>query len=95
MLFIVLSHWGGHGSWVDVDYSNLFNSAYLQYTQFLGELGNFTFVLITGYFLSTREEFKWGGGGKTSCRGCQIICSNYLGFSAYLWTHNFFMEIAP
>lgn len=61
MLFIVLSHWGGHGSWTEVNYSNLLNSAYLQYTQYLGELGNFSFVLITGYFLSTREAFKWGG----------------------------------
>ena len=60
MLFITLSHWGGHGSWGGLGSSFLLNDAYLQYTQYLGELGNCIFILITGYFCSTRSEFKIG-----------------------------------
>ena len=61
MLLITLSHWGGHGAWAGLGCSSLITDTYIQFTQYLGELGNCTFVLMTGYFCSIRQEMKWGG----------------------------------
>lgn len=59
MLGIVLSHWGGHGSWEPtIDNAFLFSKVYLQLTQFFGEVGNCLFVLITGYFCAFRETIN-------------------------------------
>lgn len=54
MLFITLIHWGGHGSWVGPS-GVLVNDVWIQFTQYLGELGNSIFIIITGYFCCTRE----------------------------------------
>ena len=57
MLGIVLSHWGGHGSWeLSTDNAYLANKVFLQLTQFLGEVGNCIFFLITGYFSYNRDQ---------------------------------------
>ena len=64
MLLIVLSHWGGHGSWTYENSLNLLYGGYIQYTQFFGEVGNCVFILITGYFLAERNEIRLGGGKK-------------------------------
>lgn len=62
MLGIVLSHWGGHGSWqLDYDNTYLVNKVFLQLTQYMGEVGNCVFVLITGYFLATKSEVNKKG----------------------------------
>lgn len=59
ILGIVLSHWGGHGSWeLTADNSLLTSKVYLQLTQFFGEVGNCLFVLITGYFCAFREKIR-------------------------------------
>lgn len=62
MFGIVLSHWGGHGSWV-VNNDNTFivNKVFLQLTQYFGEIGNCVFVLITGYFCANNIEVNKKG----------------------------------
>ena len=62
MLGIVLSHWGGHGSWeLSTDNAYLGNKVFLQLTQFLGEVGNCIFFLITGYFSYNRDTVNKKG----------------------------------
>lgn len=62
MFGIVLSHWGGHGSWVlTFDNSDFINKVFLQITQYFGEVGNCIFVMITGYFLATRDSINTKG----------------------------------
>lgn len=62
MLGIVLSHWGGHGSWeLSVDNAYLVNKVFLQLTQFFGEVGNCIFFLITGYFSYNRDSVNKKG----------------------------------
>lgn len=62
MLGIVLSHWGGHGSWeLSTDNAYLANKVFLQLTQFLGEVGNCIFFLITGYFSYNRDSVNKKG----------------------------------
>lgn len=62
MLGIVLSHWGGHGSWeLSTDNAYLANKVFLQLTQFLGEVGNCMFFLITGYFSYNRDSVNKKG----------------------------------
>lgn len=62
MIGIVLSHWGGHGSWeLSIDNAYLGNKVFLQLTQFLGEVGNCIFFLITGYFSYDRETVNKKG----------------------------------
>lgn len=57
MLGVVLSHWGGHGSWTNLMDSNyIFNKTFIQYTQLLGEVSNCFFILITGYFMYKRTR---------------------------------------
>ena len=60
MFGIVLSYWGGHGSWeLTPGNTNLF----IQLTQYFGEVGNCIFVMITEFFwVSTSLE------GLQSCR---------------------------
>ena len=41
MFGIVFSHWGGHGNWqLESDNAYLYNKVFLQFTQYLGEIGN-------------------------------------------------------
>ena len=62
MFGIVLSHWGGHGSWeLTSDNSYFINKVFLQLTQYLGEIGNCVFVLITGYFLALQDTINTKG----------------------------------
>lgn len=62
MLGIVLSHWGGHGSWeLALDNAYLGNKIFLQLTQFFGEVGNCIFFLITGYFSFQRDSINKKG----------------------------------
>lgn len=62
MLGIVLSHWGGHGTWeLTPDNAYLGNKVFLQLTQFFGEVGNCIFFLITGYFCYTKENVNIKG----------------------------------
>lgn len=62
MLGIVLSHWGGHGSWeLSTDNAYLANKVFLQLTQFLGEVGNCIFFLITGFFSYNRDSVNKKG----------------------------------
>ena len=62
MFGIVLSHWGGHGSWeLTSDNVNFINKVFLQLTQYFGEIGNCIFVMITGYFLATRDTINTKG----------------------------------
>lgn len=62
MLGIVLSHWGGHGSWVlTIDNIYLGNKVFLQLTQYFGEVGNCIFFLITGFFCFQRETVNKNG----------------------------------
>ena len=60
MLLIVLSHWGGHGSY-NIGEGYVFNEAYILFTNYLGEVGNCVFLLITGYFGVNRENVNWKG----------------------------------
>ncbi len=62
MLGIVLSHWGGHGSWnLSSDNTFIINKIWLQLCQFFGEVGNCIFFLITGYFTYNRETINKKG----------------------------------
>ena len=62
MFGIVLSHWGGHGSWqLESDNTYLYNKVFLQFTQYLGEIGNCIFILITGYFCANKTEISKKG----------------------------------
>lgn len=62
MFGIVLSHWGGHGSWeYSPDNTNLTNKVFIQLTQYLGEVSNCIFVMITGYFLASRKSVNKKG----------------------------------
>lgn len=62
MFGIVLSHWGGHGSWqLESDNTYLYNKVFLQFTQYLGEIGNCIFILITGYFCANKTEISKEG----------------------------------
>lgn len=62
MFGIVLSHWGGHGSWqLESDNTYLYNKVFLQITQYLGEIGNCIFILITGYFCANKTEISKEG----------------------------------
>ena len=62
MFGIVLSHWGGHGSWqLESDNTYLYNKVFLQFTQYLGEIGNCIFILITGYFCANKTEISKDG----------------------------------
>lgn len=62
MLGIVLSHWGGHGTWeLTVDNSFILNKVFLQLTQYFGEVGNCIFFLITGYFSYNRDTVNKKG----------------------------------
>lgn len=62
MLGIVLSHWGGHGTWeLSTDNEYICNKVFLQLTQFFGEVGNCIFFLITGYFSYNRETVNKKG----------------------------------
>lgn len=62
MLGIVLSHWGGHGTWeLTPDNAYLGNKVFLQLTQFFGEVGNCIFFLITGYFSFQRDTVNKKG----------------------------------
>lgn len=62
MFGIVLSHWGGHGSWeLTPDNTNLINKVFIQLTQYFGEVGNCIFVMITGFFLASRDSMNTKG----------------------------------
>ena len=62
MFGIVLSHWGGHGSWgLTYDNTAFVNKVFLQLTQYFGEVGNCIFILITGYFLAPRNSINTRG----------------------------------
>lgn len=62
MFGIVLSHWGGHGSWeLTYDNNEFTNKVFLQLTQYLGEVGNCIFLMITGYFLASRDSINTKG----------------------------------
>ena len=62
MLGIVLSHWGGHGTWsLTSDNAFFVNKVFVQLTQFFGEVGNCIFFLITGYFRYNSTEVNKKG----------------------------------
>ena len=62
MFGIVISHWGGHGSVSLLDSCNKFyNVIWLQLSQFFGEVANCVFVIISGYFSSSRTSINLKG----------------------------------
>ena len=62
MFGIVMSHWGGHGSFSMSDnYELSANFVWLQLAQIFGGLGTTTFVLISGYFSYGKTDINWSG----------------------------------
>lgn len=62
MFGIVISHWGGHGNAsVSSNYDNVFNLIWMQLSQYFGEVSNCAFVLISGYFSSSRTTVNIKG----------------------------------
>lgn len=62
MFGIVMSHWGGHGSFSLLDNYELgANYVWLQLAQIFGGVGTTTFVLISGYFSYKKENINWTG----------------------------------
>lgn len=62
MFGIVISHWGGHNNAsVSSNYDNVFNLIWMQLSQYFGEVANCAFVLISGYFSSSRTTVNIKG----------------------------------
>ena len=62
MFGIVISHWGGHGNAsVSSNYDNVLNLIWMQLSQYFGEVANCAFVLISGYFSSSRTTVNIKG----------------------------------
>lgn len=62
MFGIVISHWGGHGSVSLLECcNNIHNLVWLQLSQYFGEVANCVFVLISGYFSSSKTSVNIRG----------------------------------
>lgn len=78
MFGIVISHWGGHGSIsITDDYIDSYNLVWLQISQYFGEVANCAFVLISGYFSSTR--------GTVNIRGLKNIVIDVKFYSVLMF----------